>query len=129
LKGLHELSDAALRGGDHVVAVIGDVPVASTGCLPAGLGLVAAPDDRTRLQEFHMTDKPKILSDTARMLLTAAAMRGDHLVRPPQLPIAAARQVVRSLLNARLAEVALASIGPQTLFGVLATTAKSWCCE
>ena len=51
-----------------------------------------------------MTDKPKKLSDTARALLTVAATRCDHLIRPPRLPIAAARQVVRSLLNAELAE-------------------------
>jgi hypothetical protein len=58
-----------------------------------------------------MTDKPKRLTDTARTLLTAAAMRDDCLIHPPQLPIAAARQVARSLLNAGLAEVAPASIG------------------
>ena len=51
-----------------------------------------------------MTEKPKPLSDTARALLTAAATRDDHLIRPPQLPTAAARQVVRSLLNMRIAE-------------------------
>jgi hypothetical protein len=51
-----------------------------------------------------MTDKLKKLSDTARALLTAAAMRNDHLAPFPKLPVAAARQVVRSLLNARLAE-------------------------
>ena len=51
-----------------------------------------------------MTEKPKKLSETARALLTAAALRDDHLIRPPQLPAAAARQVVRSLLNAGLAE-------------------------
>jgi hypothetical protein len=51
-----------------------------------------------------MTDKPKKLSDTARALLTAAAMRNDHLVPFPKLPVAAARQVVRSLLNAGFAE-------------------------
>ena len=51
-----------------------------------------------------MTEKPKKLSDTARALLTAAAARDDYLIRPPQLPGAAARQVVRSLLNAELAE-------------------------
>jgi hypothetical protein len=50
-----------------------------------------------------MTDTPKKLSETARALLTAAAVRNDHLIRPPQLPIAAARQVIRSLLNAGLA--------------------------
>src|SRR5271166_21342 len=51
-----------------------------------------------------MTDKPKKLSDTARAVLTRAATRDDHLIRPPHLPIAAARQVARSLLNAGLAE-------------------------
>jgi hypothetical protein len=51
-----------------------------------------------------MADKPKKLSDTARALLTVAATRGDPLIRPPKLPIAAARQVVRSLLNAGLVE-------------------------
>ena len=51
-----------------------------------------------------MADKPKKLSDTARALLTVAATHGDHLIRPPKLPIAAARQVVRSLLGAGLAE-------------------------
>jgi hypothetical protein len=49
-----------------------------------------------------MTDKPKELSDTASRLLAAAALRDDHLIRPPQLPVAAARQVVRSMLNAGL---------------------------
>jgi hypothetical protein len=57
-----------------------------------------------------MTDKSKKLSETARALLTAAAARDDHLIRPPQLPAAAARQVVRSLLNAGLAEEILAPI-------------------
>jgi hypothetical protein len=51
-----------------------------------------------------MTDKPKKLSDTARTLLTSAAMRDDHLIQFPRLPAAAARQVIRSLLNAGLAE-------------------------
>jgi hypothetical protein len=51
-----------------------------------------------------VTNKPKTIPDTARALLTAAATRGDYLVRPPKLPIAAARQVVRSLLNAGLVE-------------------------
>jgi hypothetical protein len=57
-----------------------------------------------------MTNKPKPISDTARALLTAAAIRGDYLVRPPKLPIAAARQVVRSLLNAGLVEEVPATI-------------------
>ena len=51
-----------------------------------------------------MTPKPKVISDTARALLTAAATRGDSPVRPPKLPIAAARQVVRSLLIGGLVE-------------------------
>jgi hypothetical protein len=57
-----------------------------------------------------MTDKPKKLSKTTRALLTAAAVHDDHLIRPPQLPVAAARQVVRSLLNAELAEAIPAPI-------------------
>jgi hypothetical protein len=61
--------------------------------LPAGLA-----------EEFTMTEKLKKLSDIAWALLTAAAARDDHLIRPPQLPAAAARQVVRPLLNAGLAE-------------------------
>ncbi len=44
------------------------------------------------------------ISDTARAMLTLAATRPDRLVRPPQLPTAAARQVVRSLLNNGFAE-------------------------
>jgi len=51
-----------------------------------------------------MADKPKKLSATARMLLAAAAVRSDRLIHPPQLPIAAARQVARSLLGSGLAE-------------------------
>ena len=51
-----------------------------------------------------MTYRPKKLSETARALLTAASARDDHLIRPPQLPAAAARQVVRSLLMTELAE-------------------------
>ena len=50
-----------------------------------------------------MTKKPKKLSDTARALLTAAAARDDRLIQPPRLPAAAARQVVRSMLNIGLA--------------------------
>jgi hypothetical protein len=56
-----------------------------------------------------MTDKAKRLSDTTRTLLTAAAMRDDYLILPPQLPIAAARQVVHSLLGSGLAEEVPAS--------------------
>jgi hypothetical protein len=51
-----------------------------------------------------MTDKPKKLSDTARALLSVTALRDDHLIALPKLPVAAARQVVRSLLNAGFAE-------------------------
>jgi hypothetical protein len=46
-----------------------------------------------------MAKSPNKLSDTARAMLTLASTRPDRLVRPPQLPTAAARQVVRSLLN------------------------------
>ena len=46
-----------------------------------------------------MTDIPIKLSATGRAMLTLATTREDWLVRPPQLPTAAARQVVRSLLN------------------------------
>jgi hypothetical protein len=51
-----------------------------------------------------MTNQPKTISDTVRALLTVAATRGDYLVRPPKLPIASARQVVRSLFIGRLVE-------------------------
>src|ERR1700677_5073996 len=51
-----------------------------------------------------MTNKSKPISDPARALLTAAAMRVDYLVWPPKLPIAAARQVLRSLLIGGLVE-------------------------
>jgi hypothetical protein len=44
------------------------------------------------------------LSITARTVLTLAAERDDYLVRAPQLPMAAARQVIRSVLNAGLVE-------------------------
>jgi hypothetical protein len=50
-----------------------------------------------------MRDKPKKLSDTACALLTAAALRNDHFIALPKLPVAAARQAVRSLLNAGFA--------------------------
>jgi hypothetical protein len=48
--------------------------------------------------------KPKKLSNTARALLAVAATRDDHLILPPELPIAAVRQVARSLLGLELAE-------------------------
>jgi hypothetical protein len=50
------------------------------------------------------TDKPKKPFDMARALLTVAAVRNDHLIAALKLPVAAARQVVRSLLNAGFAE-------------------------
>ena len=46
-----------------------------------------------------MTKTPLKISDTGRAIITLAITREDRLVRPPQLPTAAARQVVRSLLN------------------------------
>jgi hypothetical protein len=61
-----------------------------------------------------MTDKPKKLSDTARALLTVAVKRDDHLVALPRLPVAAARQVVRSMLNASLVEEVPAPIEDAT---------------
>lgn len=51
-----------------------------------------------------MADQPRKLSDSAHGVLTLAASRDDHLVRLPPLPIAAARQVIRSLLNGGLVE-------------------------
>ncbi len=50
------------------------------------------------------------ISDTARAMLTLAAARPDRLIRPPRLPAAAARQVVRSLLNKSFVEEVPASI-------------------
>ncbi len=57
-----------------------------------------------------MAKTPNKLSDTARAMLTLAATREDRLVRPPHLPTAAARQVVRSLLNNGFVEEVPASI-------------------
>jgi hypothetical protein len=51
-----------------------------------------------------MIDKPRKLSDTARALLTIAALRNDHLISLPKLPVASSRQVFRSLLNAGFAQ-------------------------
>src|SRR4051812_12450158 len=61
-----------------------------------------------------MTEKPKKLSETARALLTAAAARDDHLVPLPRLPVVAARQVIRSMLNAALTEEVPAPIEDAT---------------
>src|SRR2546423_534121 len=72
--------------------------------LPADPGLVASCRGRARFQEFTMTDKPKKLPETARTLLTAAAARDNHLIRPPNLPVAAARWVAQLLLNVGCAE-------------------------
>ena len=51
-----------------------------------------------------MPESSAKLSNTARTVLTHAAARHDHLVRVPQLQMAAARQVIRSLLNAGLVD-------------------------
>ena len=51
-----------------------------------------------------MATKVKPLSQTQRALLIAAEARDDHPVPPPNLPVAAARQVIRSMLNAALVE-------------------------
>jgi hypothetical protein len=57
-----------------------------------------------------MTEASPKLSTTARNVLTLAAARDDHMVRVPQLPVAAARQVIRSLLNAGLVEEIAATV-------------------
>jgi hypothetical protein len=81
-------------------------PLATSGSscsdwVPAWLGLVAAPGGRTPLPGVPSwpTNRRSFLT-SARALLTVAATRGDHLIRPPKLPMVAARQVVRSLLIA-----------------------------
>jgi hypothetical protein len=51
-----------------------------------------------------MMDKPKPMSATAHAVLALAATSDDHLVHLPRLPVAAARQVIRSMLNAGLIE-------------------------
>src|SRR4051794_16698193 len=51
-----------------------------------------------------MSDKTIKLFTTGRAMLTLAATRADRLVPPPKLPVAAARQVVRSLINNGLLE-------------------------
>jgi hypothetical protein len=61
-----------------------------------------------------MTRESKPLSNTARRLLTLASTRPDHLVRPPDLPLVAARQVIRSMLTAGLVEEISASIEDAT---------------
>ena len=70
-----------------------------------------------------MTGKSKKLSDTARALLTAASARDDRLIQPPRLPVAAARQVARSMLNAGLAEEIPAPSGMLTTCGARLTMA------
>jgi hypothetical protein len=52
----------------------------------------------------------KHLSNTARAVLILAASREDHLAQLPRLPVAAARQVIRSLLSAGLVEEITAPI-------------------
>ena len=51
-----------------------------------------------------MTNQPRPMSATARAVLSLAATRDDHLVALPRLPVAAARQVIRSMLNAGLSK-------------------------
>ena len=51
-----------------------------------------------------MMNKSKPMSATARAVLTLAATSNDHLVQLPHMPVAAARQVVRSMLKAGLVE-------------------------
>src|SRR3984957_18127844 len=85
-------SEPVLRrqdGARRALGLMTDLPFAPTGFCPRSL---------------IMPDKPKKLSDTARALLTSAAMRDDHLIPLPRLPVAATRQVIRSLLNGGLAE-------------------------
>jgi hypothetical protein len=55
-----------------------------------------------------MNDKPYKPSATGRAMLTLASTREDRLVYPPTLPVAAARQVVRSLLGAGMVEEVVA---------------------
>ena len=52
-----------------------------------------------------MTSKPKRPSATARAPLTLASTRNDHLIKPPRLPVVAARQVLRSLKAGMAEEV------------------------
>ena len=52
----------------------------------------------------------KDLSNTARAVLVLAATREDRLTQLPRLPVAAARQVIRSLLSAGLVEEITAPI-------------------
>jgi hypothetical protein len=52
----------------------------------------------------------KDLSNTARAVLIVAASREDRLAQLPRLPVAAARQVIRSLLSADLLEEITAPI-------------------
>src|ERR1700739_3229348 len=85
-------SEHAWRRQDSARRALGlmtDLPSTPTGFCPRSL---------------IMPDKSKKLSDTARALLTSAAMRDDHLIHRPRLPVAAARQVIRSLLHGGLAE-------------------------
>src|SRR4051812_39001157 len=60
-----------------------------------------------------MTNQPRPMSATARAVLSLAATRDDHLVALPRLPVAAARQIIRSMLNAGLVEeLSAAAIDP-----------------
>jgi hypothetical protein len=70
-----------------------------------------------------MTEASPRLSNTARNVLTLAAARDDQLVGVPQLPVATARRVIRSLLNAGLVEEIPAAIKTPISPGALARTA------
>src|SRR3954447_26421944 len=64
-----------------------------------------------------MTDKTIKLSATGRSMLTPAAAGEDRLVLPPKLPVAAARQVVRSLIsNGLLEEIAATTDDPAVVW-------------
>src|SRR4051794_30874536 len=70
-----------------------------------GLCLVAAIRWSDRAAGIStMNAIPLKLSDTARAMLMLAATHEDRLVPPPRLPVAAARQVVRSLIGKGLIE-------------------------
>jgi hypothetical protein len=51
-----------------------------------------------------MINKSTRIADTARALLTTKAARGNHLVRPLNLPIDAGWQLVCSLFTVRLSD-------------------------
>src|SRR5690242_4238130 len=83
----------------------GSIDTGPSRIVPAGLGLVAGARWLGAASGApEMTEVSQKLSATARNVLTLAATRDDQMVRVPQLPVAAARQVIRSMLNAGLVE-------------------------